>query len=93
MGWRFGTEYEELPVDAGSAEEEKEARCALREQMRYHKLAMDGDPTAEEIREHFFTLSEEDQGKDWRPFNSMLRLLKKKDGLRIYRLPKELKVL
>ena len=29
---------------------------------------------------------EEEKGKDWEPFNSMLKLIKKFDGLRIYRL-------
>ena len=58
----------------------------MREQMRCHKLTMDGTITADMIREHYLSLSEEDQGKDWKPFNSMLRLLKKYDGLRIYRL-------
>jgi hypothetical protein len=54
--------------------------------MRCHKLAMEGTITSEEIREHYNGLSEEDQGKDWKPFNSMLQLLKKFDGLRIYKL-------
>ena len=80
MGWRFGTAYEELELP----EETKKARAALREQLRIHKLAMDGEPSAEEIRDHFFRLSEEDQDKDWRPFSGMLKLLKKFDGLRIY---------
>ena len=30
-------------------------------------------------------LSEDDKEKDWMPFNSMLKLVKKFDGLRIYR--------
>jgi hypothetical protein len=47
---------------------------------------MDGDPTEEEIRAHYFALSERDQDKDWRPLNTMLENLKKYDGLRIYRL-------
>ena len=82
MGWRYGTAYETLPLAA----DDRPARRALREQLRCHKLAMDGEPTAEEIRAHFFSLPEADQDKDWKPFNSMLRLLKKFDGLRIYRL-------
>ena len=86
MGWRYGTDYEDLPIEAASAEEERKIRGTLREQLRCHRLAMDGSPGEEEIRAHYFTLSEEEQGKDWRPFNSMLRLLKKFDGLRIYRL-------
>ena len=47
---------------------------------------MDGEPTDEEITAHFEGLDEADQDKDWKPFNSMLLLLKKFDGLRIYRL-------
>ena len=82
MGWRSGTDYETLPL----AQDDRQARQALREQLRCHKLAMDGDVTGEEIQAHFFSLPEEDQDKDWKPFNSMLKLLKKFDGLRIYRL-------
>ena len=80
MGWRFGMEYETLPLP----EDSPEARRALREQLRCHRLAMDGDPSSEEIRMHYFDLPEEDQDKDWKPFNRMLKLLKKFDGLRIY---------
>ena len=83
MGWTCGSAYETLPVDSDN---EKQARRALREQLRCHRLAMDGDLSSEQIREHYFSLSEEDQDKDWRPFNSMLKLLKKFDGLRIYKL-------
>ena len=82
MGWRYGTAYETLPLTP----DDRKGRQALREQLRCHKLAMDGEPTAEQIRSHFFSLREEDQDKDWEPFNSMLKLLKKFDGLRIYRL-------
>ena len=38
------------------------------------------------ILAHYYTLSANDQGKDWLPFNSMLKLLRKFDGLRIYKL-------
>ncbi len=82
MGWRCGTAYQTLPL----VPDDRPARRALREQLRCHKLAMDGDPTDEQIREHFFSLPDEDQDKDWKPFNSMLKLLKKFDGLRIYKL-------
>ncbi len=82
MGWRYGTAYETLPLDP----DDRQARRALRELLRCHKLAMDGDVTDEGIREHFISLAEDDQDKDWRPFNSMLKLLKKFDGLRIYKL-------
>ena len=40
----------------------------------------------EAIRAHFNQLPENEQGKDIWPFNSMLQLLKKFDGLRIYHL-------
>ena len=82
MGWRCGTEYETLPIDPdGEAE-----RVTLREQLRIHRSTMDGDPTSEEIRAHYYTLPEKEQDKDWKPLNSMLELLKKFDGLRIYHL-------
>ena len=80
MGWRSGTEYETLPLEG------TETRGELREQLRIHKLAMDGEPSSEQIRAHYFSLSERDQDKDWKPLNTMLENLKKYDGLRIYRL-------
>ena len=85
MGWICGRDYETVPLSC-SAAEEKQVRSALREQMRCHKLAMDGVVSTEDIREHYLSLPEKDQDKDWRPFNSMLKLLKKFDGLRIYHL-------
>ena len=85
MGWICGRDYETVPLSC-SAAEEKQVRSALREQMRCHKLAMDGVVSTEDIREHYLSLPEKEQDKDWRPFNSMLKLLKKFDGLRIYHL-------
>ena len=82
MGWRFGTAYETLTL----AKADRQARKALREQLRCHKLAMDGALSGKKIHEHFAALPEEEQDKDWKPFNYMLRLLKLFDGLRIYRL-------
>ena len=84
MGWRYGRAYEEVPLPGG--ENEKERRAALREQMRCHKLCMDGVPSSEEIRDHYLHLDKKDQDKDWKPFNRLLILLRKFDGLRIYRL-------
>ncbi len=78
MGWTYGTLYEDLKMPDKKRE--------LREQMRCHKLAMDGELSNEDIYEHYLSLSEKDKGKDWKPFNCMLRLLKKFDGLRIYSL-------
>ncbi len=88
MGWRNGNEYERLPLDVPQ-EEQRAARRALREQMRRHKLVMEGDPSSSEILEHYESLSVEDQDKDWKPFNKMLTLLKKFDGTRIYRLDRK----
>jgi len=85
MGWRYGTAYETLPLDV-SEKGEQSARSALREQLRCHKLMMDGKVTHDEIRAHYNRLSEEDKGKDWKPFNKLLVLLNKFEGLRIYRL-------
>ena len=87
-GWQQGDEYETLPLPL-SEENEKAARNALREQLRRHKLTMNTDASEEEIMAHYEVLSPEDQGKDWLPFNSMLKLLRKYDGLRIYRLGKD----
>ena len=39
-----------------------------------------------EVADHYAGLTEEDQDKDWKPFNRMLQLLKKYDGTRIYSL-------
>ena len=66
--------------------EQETDRSALREQMRQHKLCINGDFGELEIARHYLQLSEEDQGKDWKPFKSMLKLIRKFDGLRIYRL-------
>ena len=85
MGWRYGTAYEILPLDV-SPEDEKAARAALREQLRCHKLCMDRHLTHDEIRAHYQRLPHSYQSKDWKPFNRLLELLKKFDGLRIYRL-------
>ena len=89
MGWVYGKDYENVPLPAGietDSTEAKDYRRTIREQMRCHKLAMDGTVTTEDIRDHYLALSVEDQDKDWKPFNSMLKLLKKFDGLRIYKL-------
>ena len=85
MGWRFGCEYETLPLPADT-EDEKHARQDLREQLRCHKMMMDGELTDERVRAHWLSLPEEEQDKDWKPFNKLLDLLREFDGLRIYRL-------
>ena len=87
-GWHAGNEYETVPLPEGTENEDLFHR-ALREQFRRHKLTLDIDASEEEMLAHYETLSPEDQGKDWLPFNSMLKLLRKYDGLRIYRLDRE----
>lgn len=89
MGWTSGNLYEnvKLPnelLDKFASKEQ--ARQALREQLRMHKLVMDGNPNKEDMVRHYQLLSEEDKLKDFEPFNSMLKLIKKFDGLRIYKL-------
>ena len=89
MGWRHGDLYETLPLPPALTDvfgTEKAARKALRELLRMHKLTMDGNPTEEEIFAHYDALPPEDQEKDSAPFNSMLKLVRKYEGLRIYAL-------
>ena len=83
MAWRAGDAYERI------AEQTGENSADLRERFRMHKLTMEGHPSEQEVFAHYETLSEEDKGKDWLPFNSMLELIKKFDGLRIYKLDEE----
>ena len=85
MGWHYGKAYERLPLDAGP-EEEKEERSALREQLRCHKLCMDGRLSHDEIRAHYQRLPKAYQDLDWKPFNKLLELLKDMEGSKIYRL-------
>ena len=84
MGWTAGDWYEDGfdlkdPADAKASKQ-------LREITRFHKLTMNGTPSSAEIRAHYYSLDEKDRDKDWRPYNSMLKLIKKFDGLRIYQL-------
>ena len=84
MGWTPGDDYETLPLkERGTAE--KKARKDLREQLRMHKLTLSPGVDGKTIRRHYDDLSPEDQGKDYLPFNSMLKLMKQYDGVRIYR--------
>lgn len=89
MGWKRGNLYQtiEIPKEILSQYgDEKTARKALREQFRMHELAMDGNPKEAEIFAHYDALPLEEREKDYEPFNSMLKLIKKFDGLRIYKL-------
>jgi hypothetical protein len=71
MGWKYGEDY---------------SSKAEREQKRIHKLMLDGELTSERVREHYDNLAESEKDKDTEPMNSMLKLLKQYDGVRIYRL-------
>lgn len=89
MGWTSGDLYETAPLTDEMIYrygDEKTARKALREQLRMHFLAMDGNPKEVEIFAHYEALPVEERKKDYEPFNSMLKLIKKFDGLRIYKL-------
>ena len=84
MGWRRADTYEHLPVPEGV--DEDDFREMLREQMRCHKQALDGELTKENIRSHYQSLPESEQGKDWLPYCRLLKLIRKFDGLRIYQI-------
>ena len=89
MAWESGNLYETAEVPPEMIERygtEKDARKALREQMRMHKLVMAGSPEDEKIYVHYHSLPIEERRKNYEPFNSMLKLIKKYDGLRIYSL-------
>ena len=60
-------------------------RATLCEQMRCHRLVMAGMPTRAQIRKRYEALSDDEKNRDWMPFNSMLKLIRRFDGLRIYR--------
>ena len=84
MGWSCDDFYEHVPVPQDTSE--KEYRAALREQTRCHAMAMDGELTKEKILRHYRdSLTESEKESDFQPFNCMLRLIRRFDGLRIYR--------
>lgn len=88
MGWTTGDLYETVQIPEDRIRlygDEETARKALRDQLRMHKLMMDGEPDEKEIRAHYNALPDEEKLKDYEPFNSMLRLVKMFDGLRIYK--------
>lgn len=90
MGWSAGDLYRTAPLPANERflgdSSGYAYRRAYREQLRMHRYAMNGDPSFEEIREHYLSLPADEQGKDWEPFNNLLDLIRKYDGLRIYQL-------
>ncbi len=98
MAWQSGDDYETIALPDSvkvkvtgspdrelSKDQEKNIRRDLREQFRMHKLAMSGNPTKKHILEHYRELPKEEKVKDYEPFNRLLKLIKKSDGLRIYR--------
>ena len=82
MGWRHGDDYEHVSVPRGV--DKGAYHKMLREHTRCHTLTMDEPVTAEQIHKHYWEIPESERKKDWQPFNSMLKLIKKFDGLRIY---------
>lgn len=56
----------------------------VREQLRCHRLATDGQQTKEQFLSRYQELSKTEKDKDRQIVNNMLKLLKKFDGLRIY---------
>ncbi len=90
MGWSKGDLYDtcnlpDIPDDP-DGKKRKQLRKDYREQLRMHNLAMDGFPTDREIEMHYHDLPAFEQGKDIKPFNKMLELIRLYDGLRIYKL-------
>jgi hypothetical protein len=71
MGWTYADDYKD--------KNERELR-------RVHKLMMNGEITSEKAAAHYADLPVEEQDKDIKPMNSMLKLIRQFDGLRIYRL-------
>lgn len=89
MAWQPGSLYQTISLDKvpfAASYNEKSVRKMLREQFRMHELVLPGKPDFEEVREHYLQLVEAEKEKDFLPFNSMLKLIKKFDGLRIYQL-------
>ena len=81
MGWTAGNAYETLIPEAEESE-----KTNLREQLRMNKITLNYGTDEQAILEHFKSLPPNVQGRDIWPFNSMLKLLKKYDGVRIYKL-------
>jgi hypothetical protein len=89
MGWTHGDLYDTVPLEQKLVMQygsEQKARKALREQFRMHQLVLAGNPESDEILDHYLSLPETEKEKDYKPFNSMLKLIRKFDGLRIYQL-------
>ena len=70
MGW--------IPGDIYKNNDEREC-------LRMHKEAMDPSSGDEEISAHYDSLPRAEKEKDYEPFNSMIKLIKKYDGLTIYK--------
>ena len=82
MGWNYSLEYTK------TEKTDKELSKMQREQTRGHMLMIDlkegEELTSQAAEVHYEKLDSEEQGKDTDPMNSMLELIKKYDGLRIY---------
>lgn len=83
MGWKKSDFYRETPVPCNA--DEKSYRTMLREQTRFHRMAMDGELTQERILLNYKAfMSEYGREADYQAFNSILKLMRHFDGLRIY---------
>ena len=85
LGWDYGTIYETCPLAENCANEGAE-RQKLREQLRCHKLMMDGEITSEAALAHYIALPEKEKDKDIEPMNWMLHFIRRLDGVKIYSL-------
>lgn len=83
MGWKKSDFYRQTPLPCNA--DEKSYRIMLREQTRCHRMAMDGELTQERIFMNYKTfMSEYEREADYQAFNSILKLMRQFDGLRIY---------
>ena len=83
MGWKKSDFYKETPVPCNA--DEKSYRTMLREQTRCHRMAMDGELTQESIFMNYKAfMAEYGREADYQSFNSILKLMRHFDGLRIY---------
>lgn len=85
LGWVNGNLYEKLPL-GGTEDEVKAERARLREQLRCHKLLQAGELTHEKAMAHFEDLPESEKGKDCEPMNTLLKIMRRLDGVQIYSL-------
>lgn len=88
MGWVYSEAHLKLS-DINNPESEIFQDKQMREQTRGHhdmvSLKNGEELTYDIVKQNFTRIGGEEQAKDTEPMNSMLELIKKYDGLRIYR--------